>query len=79
MGLQKKSRVLFRLGRLEQLLGETPGSVQLAARIVKHPQSSQHREELCRALEALTQPQCSGIGVFDVRSAVALSEMRNRF
>ena len=64
--------VLLALGQAEELLRQLPGLRQLPPRFIHHPQPSQHREELWRLPQLLTQRSGPGEGVFHFRGRLTL-------
>jgi len=64
MRRHEHSRVVHLVCQGKELLGERMGRLVLGPHKIKIPQSPQHRKQLPRVFEVLTEVPCTGIGLF---------------
>ena len=69
VGLEQEVRVLEALGQAEELLSQRPHRLIFAARVIHHPESPQHAEELRRLPHLLTQLAGAGVQPFHLWGA----------
>jgi hypothetical protein len=71
VGLQEEARVVEALGQTQALLAQLVRRLMLPSDVIKHPESYQNREELCRLVELLTERAGAGVGMFYFQGRIA--------